>query len=905
MRLVLKIFVFLISVNVAGGFLYAQERTITGRVSNADGQALPFSTVILMSLPDSAFLAHTTTNTNGYFTIRHNREGNAILQIRHLGYITQGKQLFLDETNHVVNFTLETSAIELGSISINARMLGARISGDTIIFNLGAYTDGTERVLGDILRNLPGVEIGESGRVYSEGQPIRVLVDGREFFLDQSQMATRNLPAGMVGGVQLIHNHQEIGMLRGSGQAQGITVLNISIKEEYRNRPSGVLMAGGGVMSKYSGKANLFNFSNNLSLATLLSANNTGEMAFTLEDFVRFQGIRRLLSSSRGGNRFALGAIDVPTQSFREDVERRVGQTGAFNLSYQHPNNQLQINSYLIANRQEQHGKTLSERWALNNIGETPFSMDTHSEQNRFNFVNAYIGVDYQPTDRFFISNRSMVSWQNTELSNRISRQLLTLSDSLTVGENTTGFNFRNYLLAMYQTENYNFFTFDGFFRYSHRPNTLNLMSNRMFMDLPFSALGNEFVAFQDNSQTVREASFFVDYSHGLGSFFLTPQIGMSFLQQDLNTALFQRIDGINSPFLPKQDYANSLRYSNTNVWAGLWLERNLGIFRLSLGADVQYFRTNLNQKNQDTLVENNQWKILPSARILVQLSANHRLNFSFNLAEDARNAVDLNDSWVIRNFQSITHGKVVEDLRSPSFRLSASYSHINFHSGTTLMFNSSYTRHSQPLTLNHSFHLGYSKVTVVESPSRSDFMTTLRFRQSLPWFPVDVRMSATYRLGSSYTFINHEKNAITQTMAMADLGLISFRRTAILNGELGGRLMWLQNESRLMDRTMQLLTLTPYLRLRANFGNGWTVRASAEHARYNTNDMQRHVTNLSSSIVYIPPRSRFEFELRANNILNFNQTERITSLISQSFFEERVIRTLPGYLMLKISFRI
>jgi len=901
MHFFLKILVFLLSANVT--LLYAQE--ITGKVSNASGRALPFSTVILMSLPDSAFLAHTTTNSNGYFTLRHDRVGNTVLQVRHLGYVTQGQQLHLGGTNQTVNFTLEVSATELGSVTINARMLGARISGDTIIFNLGAYTDGTERVLGDILRNLPGIEVGESGRVYSEGQPIRVLIDGREFFLDQSQMATRNLPAGMVDGVQLIHNHQEIGMLRGSGQAQGITVLNISIGENYRNRISGVLGAGGGVMSRYSCKANLFNFSNSLSLATLLSGNNTGEMAFTLNDFIQFQIGHRLLQSSRGGSRFSLDAMNIPTQSFREDVERRVGQTAAFNLSYQHPNNKLQINSYLIANRQEQHGQMLSERWTLNNIGETPFSVDAHSEQNRFNFVNSYIGIDYQPSDRFFISNRSMINWQNIDFNNRVSRQFLTLSDSLTVGESVAVFDFRNDFLAMYQTQNYNFFTFDGFFRYNRRPNTLNLLSNRMFMDLPFTSISDEFVASQDNSQTIHEASFFVDYSHGLGSFFLVPQIGVSFLQQDLNTALFQRVEGINSLFLPEQDFANSLRYSNTNLWAGLWLERNLGIFRLSLGADIHYFSTNLNGKNQESLIENNQWKFLPSARITIQLAANHRLNLSFNLSEDARNAADLNESWSIRDFQSIVQGKVVDHLRNPSFRLSANYSHMNFHSGTTLILSSSYMRHSQPLTFKHSFHLGYSEVTVVESPSSSNFTAMLRFRQSLHVLPVDVRLSANYALRSSFTFIDHEKNAITQNTFRGDFGLMTFRRTAMLNGELGGRIMWLQNESKLMDRTMQLVTLSPYLILRANIGNGWTARASVEHSRYNANDMQRNVTNLSSSVVYIPPRSRFEFELRANNILNFNQTERITSVVSQSFFEERIIRTLPGYLLLKISFRL
>jgi len=899
----LKLFILLFCVNVTGVFLYAQEQIITGKVSNNKGEALPFSTVMLLRLPDSTFSAHTTTNHIGDFTIRYTGTCNAVLRVSHMGYVTQDKQLRLDGVNQVINFTLEISSIELGSVSINARMLGARVRGDTIVYNLGAYTDNTERILRDILEKLPGIEVDASGRVSAQGQPVKVLIDGKEFFFDQSQMATRNIPAEMVESVELIRNFQEIGMLR-SGESQGITVLNIGIKDAHRNRLSGVLTAGGGLMSKYSGKANLFNFSKNLSLATLLDANNTGEMAFTMDDYIHFQGVHRLMRSSGGSNRVSLDAIDVPRQSFSEDVARKIGQTGAFNLSYQHPNNKLKLNAYTIANRQKQHGEMTTRGWASNSIDDNPTSVNYLSERHRFNFINSYIGADYQPKDNFFISNRSMISWQSRDLHTAVSRQLFVQSDSLTVKEDITAFDFKNYLLLMYRTEADNIFTVDAYYRYNQRPSALNLLSDTQFMNLPFTHLDSEFSAIQSNVQNIHEVSTFVDYSYRLGSFFFKPQVGIDYLHQYFNPMLFQSVNGIGIPFLSENYYINTLYYNNTNIFTRLSLQRNLGMFRLMLGANVHHFNTNLNDRNHEPLVESKEWRFLPNAQFMIYFAPMNRLSLSFNLAEGTRTIADLNESKVINDYQTIVQGKVIDHLRNPIFNASINYFYTDLFKGTTLLVSSFYMKQSQSLAYSYVYRQGFTESTIVESPDNSSFNANLNFRQNLKRWPMDVRLFANYGLSSYYSYINGEENAITINRTNIDLGLMTFRK-GILNGELGGELIWLKHESKLMNRTMRLTTLSPYLKLRANLVRGWTMTGSVQHYKYDANDIQRDMTNISSSVVYVPLNSRFEFELQAKNILNFNKTEKVTSTISQSFFEERIIRTLPGFLMLKITYRL
>ena len=896
--------VLLLLGHTVSGSLYAQEKTITGKVSSTEGEVLSLANVVLLDLPDSSHIAYAITDNNGNYILHYEGTGDAVLQVSYIGYVTQQQVLSMDKTDQIVNFELDISIEMFSKAVINARMLGARVKGDTISYNIRAYTDSTERILKDILEKLPGIEVDESGKVKAQGKPVKVLIDNKEFFLDQSQMATKNIPANMVESVDLINNYTDIGMLGSDSQPQGISVLNIGIKESYKGRISGNFTAGAGPVLKYSGKINLFNISKNLSIATLFDANNTGEMAFTLSDYVQFQGISRLFRNSGGNNRVTLDALDVPISSFSDDVARKEGQTGAFNLSYRHPNDKLKINTYTIANHQEQRGEMVSRNWRSIGQDSNPVSVDALAEQGRFSFINTYLGIDYQPTKQFFISNRSMVTGQMRNSINLVSRQIDELSNSLTTNEKVTTLDFKNSLLSMYKTENGSILTFDGYYRYNDRPGTLSLLSDNPFLGLSFSSVGAEYSAIQEIRQTVHEASFLLDYSHRLGNFFIKPQIGASYMQQYLNPALFQSVNDVKILFTPEQDYANTVRYNNSNLWAGLWLQRNIGILRLAVGADIHHFTTGLHDKNRKPLVKNEQWKLLPNAQFTVYLAANQNISISVNIVEEVRKIAELTESKAIRDYKTITQGKATDDLLNPVFNASLRYFYSNFQKGTTIIFSSSYSKHSHPLTYNYTYYPGYSESTIVESPDNSRITSMFRLRQSLGRLPIDIELIVNYNSSSFTSYINGAENNIIQDRFTTNLKMMTFRR-GILNGDFGGELIWSNNLSKLTNKTMRLLTLVPYASLRINAGKGLTMRTSIHHYNYNGNDVRMDITNLSASVVYIPPKGSFEFELIANNILNFRKTEKVTNTYSNGLFIERIIQTLPGFLMIKILYRI
>jgi hypothetical protein len=73
------------------------------------------------------------------------------------------------------------------------------IKKDTIEYNASSYKINDTDMLEELIKKLPGVEIDEQGNITAQGNTInKVMIDGKEFFLDDPNLATKNIPAKIV-----------------------------------------------------------------------------------------------------------------------------------------------------------------------------------------------------------------------------------------------------------------------------------------------------------------------------------------------------------------------------------------------------------------------------------------------------------------------------------------------------------------------------------------------------------------------------------------------------------------------------------------------------------------------------------------------------------------------------------
>ena len=67
-------------------------QTVSGKLIDENNNPLPYSNVVLLSLPDSVFVNGTTSGKDGYFTLEATSQ-NQIVKISSIGYKTVCKQV--------------------------------------------------------------------------------------------------------------------------------------------------------------------------------------------------------------------------------------------------------------------------------------------------------------------------------------------------------------------------------------------------------------------------------------------------------------------------------------------------------------------------------------------------------------------------------------------------------------------------------------------------------------------------------------------------------------------------------------------------------------------------------------------------------------------------------------------
>ena len=284
----------------------AQGINITGKVIDDKSQeSMPGATVMLLNPTDSSFYKFSSSNTEGSFTIKGANAGKYILQISFIGYDSYYKDLSLTKEKKTVtlgNLNLKTKQAQLKTFEVVEEIVPVIINGDTVEFNASAFKTQPEDNVAALLKKLPGVEVESDGTVKSQGEEVKkVLIDGKEFFGDDTKTATENLPADMVKSVQVYDDLSDASKMSGIDDGDRTKTINLKIKKDRKKGVFGNITAGGGITAKGAGgindeegmfnnKLNINKFKDDMQLSVLGMFNNTNEQGFSYNDDLNFSG---------------------------------------------------------------------------------------------------------------------------------------------------------------------------------------------------------------------------------------------------------------------------------------------------------------------------------------------------------------------------------------------------------------------------------------------------------------------------------------------------------------------------------------------------------------------------------------------------------------------------------------
>ena len=211
---------------------------ITGTVQAAATlDPLMEATVRLLAAKDSAFVKGVTTSLEGTFKLEGVKRGKYILSVSYIGYSEHHQNVTVENSNvrlGVIN--MKEASHLLGEVSVVATKTPIKVMEDTVEYNADSYHTQPNAVVEDLLKRLPGVEVDIDGKITAHGKSIsKILVNGKEFFSDDPQVASKNLPANMIDKLQVVDRKSDMARLTGVDDGEDETVINLTVRKGMDN----------------------------------------------------------------------------------------------------------------------------------------------------------------------------------------------------------------------------------------------------------------------------------------------------------------------------------------------------------------------------------------------------------------------------------------------------------------------------------------------------------------------------------------------------------------------------------------------------------------------------------------------------------------------------------------------
>ena len=326
---------------------YAQNSFLGGKVTNyEDEEALVGANLILSVAGDSTTRYYMVSDVNGNFKFSGLQPGNYLLEISYIGYMPFSRTVALAEEGKDMGIlTLKKDVTRLKEVVIEEKVVPVRMQGDTTQFDATAYKTSPDANAEDLIAKMPGITV-ENGTVQAQGENVqRVLVDGREFFGEDPNLALKNLPAEVIDKIEVFDQASEQSQFSGFDDGQTTKTINIVTKVEMRNGVFGQVYGGGGTDERYKSGGNVNQFDNDKRLSILGLANNVNQQNFSNEDLlgVLSSGGNRRRRGFGGGGRGQGG-----------------GQGSSGNRSFRRPNS---TDNFLVG---QQNGITTARSFGIN-----------------------------------------------------------------------------------------------------------------------------------------------------------------------------------------------------------------------------------------------------------------------------------------------------------------------------------------------------------------------------------------------------------------------------------------------------------------------------------------------------------------------------------------------------------
>ena len=872
--------------------LFAQKVTLSGTVKDSLQNPMPYANVIAKPKDISKNLQFAITDNEGFYKLAVAEKDTLTISISYLGYKPIEYQ-FIALKNSKKDFILKQSSESLDEIVIE---MPVTVKGDTTTYKTDKFVDGTERKLKNVLKKLPGVEVGKNGSITVQGKKVtKMLVDGKKFFGGNSKLAVENIPADAVGNVDVIDNYNEVAFLKGLTDSNEMA-MNINLKEDKKRFVFGDVEVGKGNKDFYKTSANLFYYAPKINVNFIGNLNNIGEKTFTFRDYLSFSG--GINSVFSGNFNFRGGDFAQFMQS--NDVVKSDQKFGALNIT-KTASSKLDVSGFAIFSSSN-----------IGNFKEDFNEYNTFTEQ-RTNSTNAdnllgigNLNIEFTPNSKEKWYARSQVKRTNNTQFNSLNSIVNNVENNIQTNRNLTA-TYINQNIEWHKRQN-DKHTFSSIVNYvfdKSKKDAFWETQNPILQGLiPTDNSQNLIRILQEkNTQEQNIDGVFKHFWEINNSNHIYSTFGNKLLIEDFFTDDSQQLDNGNSNNFNTNGFGNAVNFKLNDLFAGVHYKFRTGIFTFKQGAFLHNYNW---QVNQQTQTNKNKWLVLPDFLAKIEFNKSKKITINYNLKTSFSDASRFANQFYLQSYNSVFKGN--ENLENNLYHAARIYySRFSLYRGLMLFVNLNYNKQIQGVRNTVAFDVNntdpaqrinqFLTAKLFQNPSE-DLRGNIHLEKSIKniKYKFDVGFNNSSYIQEIDSNLQTNKNKSYNYEAGFETMFDNFPTIEIGVSRDIGRFVSPSN-------TSKFITTQPFATIDYDFLEGFIFNFDYRKSIYENKDLgQKNTYEIANTTLsYKNENSAWSYKISAQNLLNaqFKQSNRFSDYVvsdSKTFILPRIIMFSIGY---------
>ncbi|MCW4468113.1 TonB-dependent receptor [Flavobacterium sp. MFBS3-15] len=768
-------------------------QTLEGTVSSDDG-AVPYANILVRkkSAPD-IIIKYTITDEQGSYSMLLNVPSDSlILEANTINFESQAKNIKapLKGSKLKIDFFLKPQITTLKEVVIEKQKPVTQ-DNDTITYNPDFFKDGSEKVVEDLLRKLPGIRILENGEIKYKGKSIRkFLLDGDDLFDKLYTVGSKNIDVNIIEAVQAIENFNENPLLKGLVNSEDVA-LNLKLKKGESDL-SGSAKLGYGYRDRYKSSVTGLLVNQKIKGFVVGAYNNAGVNNSPYD----FQSSILSVESLTDGE---LEAKELIGQgNFYSQVDEKYRNINS--SFYSSANLLYKITPAITA---KANFGIYDDRFTRRNELNTQYKIDEQEfslrqTEDLTKKPRLYTGALYMAN-----KPKDSLAWEYKGKLNYRETDFMSLTNN-------------NGIYQLNNINSINFFTRQDFNLTRRLSAKGALSASAVYTSgrVPQSFILTPGVNFeegfdgsivQNNEDSRYDKDFFsttVDYFHSISKELkLKVNVGYSQANTSLKSALASQREDVTTFTSPEYQNDNQYNYRVFNAFPNIsYFKKNS--FGINIGVNTQYFNLSLSDRiRTENNIKTAEWVVSPRLKLNYILNPKSSIFTSYNYSQIAPSEDNLFSGVILTGYRSFRNNE--PDLKFfKTHQYSLGYNYQDFYSLTKMSLSFFHNSRKNNYFYRNliSVENTISTAFLLETGNR-DYSINFEGEKYVHFLRTTIQLESNYLLSFYKNIVNNSdlRNVEAQTLTMG----LSLRPAAMGNVSIENKINY-SNSIYLLEDTRQ-----------------------------------------------------------------------------------------------------